>query len=71
MPALFESTEMNGMTLKNRFVRSATYEGMAEPDGQVTDELLDPPRPWKYSTKTISVRNGFATEVRYSADIDQ
>ena len=37
----------------------------------VTDELLDPPRPWKYSTKTISVRNGFATEVRYSADIDQ
>ena len=41
MPALFESTEINGMTLKNRFVRSATYEGMAEPDGQVTDELLD------------------------------
>ena len=37
----------------------------------VTDELLDPPRPWKYSPKTISVRNGFATEVRYSADIDQ
>ena len=37
----------------------------------VTDELLNPPRPWKYSTKTISVRNGFATEVRYSADIDQ
>lgn len=37
----------------------------------VTDELLDPPRPWKYSTKTISVRRGFATEVRYSADIDQ
>ena len=37
----------------------------------VTDELLDPPRPWKYSTKTISVRNGFATEAHYSADIDQ
>ena len=37
----------------------------------VTDELLDPPRPWKYSTKTISVRRGFATEVRYDADIDQ
>jgi hypothetical protein len=36
----------------------------------VTDELLDPPRPWKYSTKTISVRKGFATEVRYWADID-
>ena len=37
----------------------------------VTDELLDPPRPWKYSTKTISVRSGFATEVRYWADLDQ
>jgi len=37
----------------------------------VTDELLDPPRPWKYSTKTISVRKGFFTEVRYWADIDQ
>jgi hypothetical protein len=37
----------------------------------VTDDLLDPPRPWKYSTKTISVRKGFFTEVRYWADIDQ
>ena len=37
----------------------------------VTDELLDPPRPWKFSAKTISVRNGYATEVRYEPDIDQ
>lgn len=37
----------------------------------VTNKLLDPPRPWKYSTKTILVRKGFATEVRYWADIDQ
>ncbi len=37
----------------------------------VTDELLDPPRPWKFSPKTISVRNGFATEVRLEPDIDQ
>jgi hypothetical protein len=28
----------------------------------VTDELLDPPRPWKFSPRTVSVRNGFATE---------
>lgn len=40
-------------------------------EDMVTNELLDPPRPWKYSPKTISVRNGFATEVRYWADIDQ
>lgn len=36
----------------------------------VTDELLDPPRPWKFSPKTVSVRNGFATEVRFEPDID-
>jgi hypothetical protein len=42
-----------------------------EIEDMVTDELLDPPRPWKYSSKTISVRSGFATEVRYDADIDQ
>ena len=42
-----------------------------EIEDTVTDELLDPPRPWKYSPKTISIRKGFATEVRYEADIDQ
>lgn len=30
---------INGMRLKNRFVRSATWEGMANPDGSVTDRL--------------------------------
>lgn len=34
----------------------------------VTDELLVPPRPWKFSPKTVYVRNGFATEVRYAPD---
>ena len=28
----------------------------------VSDELLDPPRPWKFSPLTLKVRNGFATE---------
>ena len=42
-----------------------------EIEDTMTDELLDPPRPWKFSPKTVSVRNGFATEVRYSPDIDQ
>lgn len=40
MPRLFESTEINGMKLKNRFVRSATHEAMAELDGTVKDQLL-------------------------------
>ena len=37
----------------------------------VTNELLDPPRPWKYSNQTIAVRNGYATELRVDADLDQ
>ncbi len=36
----------------------------------VTNEFLDPPRPWTFSPKTISVRKGFATDVRYEPDID-
>lgn len=38
---LFETTKINGMTLQNRFVRSATYEAMAGPDGKVKDQLCD------------------------------
>lgn len=38
---LFESTTINGMTLANRFVRSATWEGMATEDGRVTPKLID------------------------------
>jgi 2,4-dienoyl-CoA reductase-like NADH-dependent reductase (Old Yellow Enzyme family) len=30
MTALFEQTMINGMTLRNRLVRSATWEGMCE-----------------------------------------
>lgn len=41
MPNLFETTTINGMTLKNRFVRSATWEGMAGDDGSVTLRLVD------------------------------
>ena len=40
MAALFESTEINGMRINNRFVRSATYEAMAGPDGVVQDQLV-------------------------------
>jgi 2,4-dienoyl-CoA reductase-like NADH-dependent reductase (Old Yellow Enzyme family) len=38
---LFEATTINGLKLQNRFVRSATYEAMAETDGKVKDQLLD------------------------------
>lgn len=41
MAKLFEQTEINGMALANRFVRSATWEGMAGEDGSVTPKLTD------------------------------
>ncbi|MDP7638602.1 MAG: NADH:flavin oxidoreductase [Candidatus Hydrogenedentes bacterium] len=41
MDALFETCSMGSMELQNRFVRSATWEGMAEEDGAVTDELVE------------------------------
>ncbi|MGD9309569.1 MAG: NADH:flavin oxidoreductase [Desulfosarcina sp.] len=37
---LFEPTTINGMTLTNRFVRSATWEGMATEAGRVTPKLV-------------------------------
>lgn len=41
MPELFETTNINGMIIKNRFVRSATWEGMAKDDGTCTKKLID------------------------------
>jgi 2,4-dienoyl-CoA reductase-like NADH-dependent reductase (Old Yellow Enzyme family) len=41
MSILFESSEINGMKLRNRFVRSATWEGMASPEGAVTPKLIE------------------------------
>ena len=41
MTDLFGTTQINGMTLANRFVRSATWEGMAAQDGAVTPRLID------------------------------
>ncbi|MBW2176799.1 MAG: NADH:flavin oxidoreductase, partial [Deltaproteobacteria bacterium] len=38
---LFETTQINGMTLANRFVRSATWEGMASDEGTVTPDLVN------------------------------
>ena len=41
MKNLFETTIINQMELKNRFVRSATWEGLANPDGSCSEELTD------------------------------
>ncbi len=39
MAKLFETTTLNNMVLENRFVRSATWEGMATPEGYPTRRL--------------------------------
>ena len=41
MTKLFEATTINGMALNNRFVRSATWEGMATNTGACTPRLVD------------------------------
>lgn len=41
MPGLFETTTLNRMTLKNRFIRSATWEGKAGKGGVCTPSLID------------------------------
>ncbi len=41
MNDLFDTTPINGMALANRFVRSATWEGMAADDGAVTPRLTE------------------------------
>lgn len=39
MATLFETTTIKGMTMRNRLVRSATWEGMCEEDGRPTERL--------------------------------
>lgn len=41
MADLFDKTTINGMKLRNRLVRSATWEGMCEADGRPTDRLVN------------------------------
>ena len=38
MKKLFETAELGALTLKNRLIRSATWEGIALPDGGITEE---------------------------------
>jgi 2,4-dienoyl-CoA reductase-like NADH-dependent reductase (Old Yellow Enzyme family) len=41
MTKLFETTIIKSLTLPNRFVRSATWEGLAGDDGSVTSRIID------------------------------
>jgi hypothetical protein len=50
---------------------TADKDIIIEIEDTISDELLDPPRPWKFSPVTVAVRKGFATELRLEPDIDQ
>jgi 2,4-dienoyl-CoA reductase-like NADH-dependent reductase (Old Yellow Enzyme family) len=41
MKQLFEKTKINQIELNNRFVRSATWEGLANPDGSCSEKITD------------------------------
>ena len=41
MKSVFEAITCNGLKMKNRLVRSATWEGIANPDGSVTEEAYE------------------------------
>jgi 2,4-dienoyl-CoA reductase-like NADH-dependent reductase (Old Yellow Enzyme family) len=41
MPELFESTKIRELEVANRFIRSATWEGMAAEDGGCTSRLIN------------------------------
>ena len=41
MSKLFEKTHVKSLTIPNRFIRSATWEGMATKEGACTQKLTD------------------------------
>ena len=41
MATLFDPTEINGMSLRNRLIRSATWEGMCDAEGRPTSKLIN------------------------------
>jgi len=77
MSELFKETRIKGLLLRNRFVRSATWEGMAETDGSCTDALIDLMRQFAVgqigliiSSHMYVTREGQATPWQLGIDTD-
>ncbi|MEY8764773.1 MULTISPECIES: FAD/FMN-binding oxidoreductase [Clostridium] len=47
MKSLFDKTELAGMRLKNRFIRSATYDGFADKNGHMTKNCTKFMKIWQ------------------------
>ena len=41
MKSVFDRTRINGLELANRLVRSATWEGLGDPDGGINERVID------------------------------
>jgi len=41
MKRVFEESAINGLVLSNRFVRSATWDGLATDDGSCTTRMIN------------------------------
>ncbi len=40
MKSLFEKTNIKNLEIKNRFIRSATWDRMSEDDGHLNNEVI-------------------------------
>jgi 2,4-dienoyl-CoA reductase-like NADH-dependent reductase (Old Yellow Enzyme family) len=62
LKTLFDSVKIGSLAVKNRIVRSATYEKMADDKGHVTDRLVDVYRRLSGSAGLIIMSASYVTE---------
>ncbi|MBM7868279.1 NADH:flavin oxidoreductase [Heliobacterium gestii] len=66
MKSLFDPTTLAGMQLKNRFIRSATHDGVADASGHMTDALLQ-----IYENLAKGGVGAMITGLAYVSDLEQ
>ncbi|MCR5563711.1 MAG: NADH:flavin oxidoreductase [Desulfovibrio sp.] len=68
MKTLFTATALRGIPLKNRFFRSATWLGMAGPDGRVTKDIVDVYRDYA-AGQAGGIITGFTSVSPYDGEL--